>query len=131
MESCSSLGIFSDIAAFLFARDFAHERGYRICVDGLSHRTLPFVQREKLGVDLLKLVWDPELAHHAHGEHGDDFRRRLKRAGETRIILCRCGSADALDFGTDIGVTLFQGRQIEQTVTGQARLKTAPGLNRA
>ncbi len=127
----SVVDIFSDIAAFLFARDFAHERGYRICVDGLNHRTLPFVQREKLGVDLLKLVWHPELARHAHGEHGDDFRRRLKRAGETRIILCRCGSAEALEFGTEIGVTLFQGRQIEQMVTEQTRLKTTPGLNKA
>jgi hypothetical protein len=126
----AAVDIFADVGAFLFARDFAHERGYRICVDGLTHQTLPFVQREKLGVDLLKLVWHQDLARHARGEHGNDFRQRLKRAGETRIILCRCGSVEALEFGSEIGVTLFQGRQIEQMVTEQTRLKTTPSLNR-
>ncbi|MEX2643223.1 MAG: hypothetical protein WD270_07205 [Acetobacterales bacterium] len=126
----SLVDIFADIAAFLFARDFAHERGYRLCVDGLGPQTLPFVQREKLGVDLLKLVWSPELARHARGEHGDDFRRRLKRAGETRIILCRCGGTEAIEFGSSLGITLFQGRHIEQLVTEQVRLRSTPGLRR-
>lgn len=126
----SLVDIFADIAAFLFARDFAHERGYRLCVDGLGPQTLPFVQREKLGVDLLKLAWSPELARHARGEHGDAFRRRIKRAGETRIILCRCGTTEAIEFGTGLGITLFQGRHIEQLVSEQVRMRSTPGLRR-
>ncbi len=53
--------IFADLGAYLFARDFAHDRGYRICIDGLTRAMLPFVDRERLGADLIKLVWEPTL----------------------------------------------------------------------
>ena len=34
---------FADLGSFLFARDFAHERGYRICIDGVDIPYLPLV----------------------------------------------------------------------------------------
>ena len=31
------IDIYSDVANYMFARDFVRERGYRICVDGVTH----------------------------------------------------------------------------------------------
>ena len=42
------MDIFGDLNAFLFSRDFAKEHGYRICVDGLTAKTMPFIDRERL-----------------------------------------------------------------------------------
>ena len=39
--------VFSDMGAFLFARDFARERGYLLCLDGLTQHTLPFFDKNK------------------------------------------------------------------------------------
>jgi hypothetical protein len=108
--------IFADLGAYLFARDFAHDRGYRICVDGLTYAQLPFVDRERLGADLIKLVWDPSLT-----EEKDKKTDALKRIGVTRIILCRCDTPSAIEYGHSVGITLFQGRHIESMLMGDPR----------
>ncbi|MEO0034176.1 MAG: hypothetical protein RLZZ501_199 [Pseudomonadota bacterium] len=115
--------IFADLGAYLFARDFAHDRGYRICIDGLTYSQLPFVDRERLGADLIKLVWDGSLA-----EEQDRKTEALKRIGVTRIILCRCDTPVAIEFGHSVGISLFQGRYVESVLQGDPhkRLRSRP-----
>lgn len=108
--------IFADLGAYLFARDFAHDRGYRICVDGLTFSQLPFVDRERLGADLIKLIWDPAL-----DEEKENKTDALKRIGVTRIILCRCDTPSAIEYGHSVGITLFQGRHIETMLANDPR----------
>jgi EAL domain-containing protein (putative c-di-GMP-specific phosphodiesterase class I) len=115
--------IMADLGAYLFARDFAHDRGYRICIDGLTYSTLPFVDRERLGADLIKLIWDPSLT-----EERDKKTAALRRIGATRIILARCDTPSAIEYGHSVGITLFQGRHIEQTLMNDMRRK---GIGRA
>lgn len=115
--------IFADLGAYLFARDFAHDRGYRICIDGLNYAQLPFVDRERLGADLIKLVWNAGLS-----EEKDRKTEALKRIGVTRIILCRCDTPAAIEFGHSVGLTLFQGRYVESLLQGERhkRLRSRP-----
>lgn len=115
--------IFADLGAYLFARDFAHDRGYRICIDGLSYSMLPFVDRERLGADLIKLIWDTSLT-----EEKDKKTDALRRIGVTRIILARCDTPSAIEYGHSVGITLFQGRHVEQTLMGDTRRR---GIGRA
>ena len=44
------IDIFGDMSAYMFARDFMHERGYRVCLDGVNHLTLQFIDRERLSL---------------------------------------------------------------------------------
>jgi hypothetical protein len=36
-----TIDIFSDLGAYIFARDFVKERGYRVCLDGVTDLTCP------------------------------------------------------------------------------------------
>lgn len=110
------IDIFNDLSAYLFARDFAHECGYRICIDGVSWQSLPFVSRSRLGADLIKLIWNPAMAELAETDNGYEFRQLLKRNGLNRLILARCDGADAVEYGQAQGITLFQGRHIEDLI---------------
>ena len=83
------MDIFADISAYTFARDFAHDRGYRVCLDGLTAFTLPFVDREKLGLDLVKLRWDREMMIGDTSGLADKMRAEVSRIGRPRVILCR------------------------------------------
>ncbi len=56
------MDIFNDLSVYLFARDFVHGCGYRVCIDGVSRHSLRFVNRTRLGADLLKLLWNPDMA---------------------------------------------------------------------
>ncbi|MDR3436995.1 hypothetical protein [Telmatospirillum sp.] len=104
--------IFADLGSFLFARDFAHDRGYRICIDGVNMESLPFVDRTRLGIDLVKIVWDPAMTAGTlpNGAPIEDY---IHRCGPSRSILCRCDGQEAIDFGQSVGITLFQGRHVE------------------
>ncbi|CAA7624457.1 hypothetical protein [Magnetospirillum sp. UT-4] len=115
--------IFGDLSAYMFARDFAHDRGYRICVDGLNYAMLRYVDRERLGADLIKLIWDDVLTRQP-----DQTAEVLKRIGVTRIILSRCDTPTAIEFGQSMGITLFQGRYVESELLNSMRQK---GIGRA
>ncbi len=110
------IDVFADLGSFLYVRDFARKRGYRICLDGLSHLSLPFMDRGDLGVDLMKIYWTNDMP--------DDrmhIRKLVEHAGEHRVILCRCDTEQAIEYGRSIGVTLFQGKQVDTMMGGQAK----------
>jgi hypothetical protein len=105
--------IFSDMGAFLFARDFVQDRGYRLCLDGLTHFTFPLVNREDLGVDLKKMYWAPDLGDAGQENRREKIRQAVVSAGAARVILCRCDDENAIEFGQMLGISLFQGRYID------------------
>lgn len=110
------IDVFADLGSFLYVRDFARKRGYRICLDGLSHLSLPFMDRGDLGVDLMKIYWTNDMP--------DDrlhVRKLVEHAGEHRVILCRCDNEQAIDYGRSIGITLFQGKQVDAMMGGQTK----------
>jgi EAL domain-containing protein (putative c-di-GMP-specific phosphodiesterase class I) len=108
------LEVFADLGAYVFARDFLHARGYRVCLDGVTALTLSHIDRERLGLDLLKVFWSAELFDPRRVERLDEFRAALERAGKAHVILARCDTADAVSFGQSMGLRLFQGRHLDQ-----------------
>jgi hypothetical protein len=109
--------IFADIGAFIFARDFVRERSYRLCVDGMTRLTLPYVDRAGLGLDLVKLFWSTDMADGADADRQRDFLAALERVGKARVILARCDSEQAIQFGHAVGIKLFQGRHVEKLLS--------------
>jgi hypothetical protein len=121
---------FADLAAFYFARDFAKERGYRVCLDGSTHLTLPYLERERLGVDLVKLSWRPDIADlHQSGRLGE-LRDAVAALGRTRSILCHCDTAQAIEVGQACGINLFQGRHVDRLLAAASRSAPPPGTPR-
>jgi hypothetical protein len=118
-----TMDVYADIGGYLFARDFVRERGYRLCLDGLSPLTFPLIQRDQLGLDLEKIVWAPDIERDTTDERRQTLRRAIIEAGPSRVILCRCDDQRAIDFGHSVGITLFQGRHLDRLL---AALPTAP-----
>ncbi|MBT3358881.1 MAG: EAL domain-containing protein [Rhodospirillales bacterium] len=121
--------IFADLSAFLFARNFVQQRGYRICIDNLTFQTMPLLDRERLGADFIKLTWDPEMA-----DGGDELQERVRamvrRASQSRVVMCRCDDREAIDFGQSVGVQFFQGRQVENLIAEDNRRRELLRLKR-
>lgn len=103
------MDVFADLARYLFAREFLLDRGYRICLDGLTSLSLPFIERQKLGFDLVKLHWTPELRQQIEGKDGAKLRDAIAAANPRRLILMRCESDDAIELGRELDISLFQG----------------------
>jgi len=112
--------IFSDLGAYFFAREYVQDKGYRICLDGMSHESMAMIDRERLGVDMVKLIWNPEMVDGGEESH-DGLRRLVRRTGANRIVLCRVDNREAIDFGQSVGITTFQGRYIENLIADDNR----------
>jgi hypothetical protein len=110
------LDVFADLGSYAYVRDYARSNGYRICIDGLSHLSGPFIDKTALNADLMKINWTEDLA-----EEQNRMTRLVRDMGGNRVILCRCDSENAIDFGRAIGISLFQGKLIDQMVDGQSK----------
>jgi EAL domain-containing protein (putative c-di-GMP-specific phosphodiesterase class I) len=115
------IDVFADLGAYVFARDFLQQRGYRVCLDDVSAMALSLLDREKLGLDLVKMFWTPDMGDVEAGEHNGALAEAIERTGRARIILARCDSEEAVSFGRSMGFRLFQGRYID-------RLLNTPGV---
>ena len=112
--------VLSDVGAYLFARDFARERGYRICIDGVQSNTLPLVDRAKIGADLIKLIWSPDLDQ-ARADEDHPVQTALARCGRKRVVLARVENPDQIRIGQDLGLSIFQGRGVERLIQQQGQ----------
>ena len=95
--------ILADPAAFLFARDFAHARGYRLLL-ALTHPTqLALLPLHRLGLDLLQLTWTPDL-------ESSDVTDLLPEP--STLVLSSTDDIAALAWGRAHAVRLYQGALI-------------------
>lgn len=110
----NKLDVFSDMGAFLFARDYLHDHGFRLCLDGLTHHTLPYYNRQKLGFDLMKLYWTPSALDTMLPSQTPEIRNVIMDTGQANTILCRCDDERAIETGQNLGLVMFQGRQVDK-----------------
>lgn len=108
--------VFSDFGSYQFAREFARDRGYKICIDGLTHLSLPMVRRDELDADMLKMIWSPDLLEDTDRKRRARIREAIDRSGASRVVLCRCDNQHAIAFGESVGITMYQGRYVDRLV---------------
>ena len=121
--------IFTDLGAFLFAREFVQAKGYRVCLDGMTYEAMEMLDRERLGTDMIKLVWNPEMIDGGESVH-NKVRGLVEHTGPENVVLCRVDNREAVDFGQTIGINLFQGRHIENLIAEDTRRRELLRLKR-
>ena len=66
----------------------------------------------RLGVAYAKLGWSQEMAAYAGSEMGKDLKDLIRERKKGRTILARCDSEACVKVGQQLGITLFQGRDL-------------------
>lgn len=125
MFELQAVDIYHDMGAFVFARDSLQELGYRFCLDGLNHLTLPLVDRRALNMDLLKLYWNTEMLDDQSGKLKQQLAELIAQTTASRVILARCDTPNAVAFGRQLGISLFQGRYLDKVLAGETTLGAA------
>lgn len=113
--------VMADLSLFLAVRDRAKERGYRLCFDGLSALIMPYIRLQDLGFDLFKINWSRDLVEERDADQRSLLHGVVERCGAERMILCHCDSADAVTFGSEFGITLYQGRYIDHLLAASRK----------
>ncbi len=115
--------VFADMAGFLTAKETVQKLGYRVCLDGVTELSFPQIDRQRLGFDLIKLIWNADSEQDVDSESNRALVAAIKKCGSNRVILSRCDSKRAIDYGHAMGLTLFQGRFIDGIVNPKAAMQ--------
>lgn len=108
--------IFLDMARFIAGRERVKELGGKMCLDGLTAETIGQIDREHFGFDLVKMQWNADMPSDLESTENQRLKREIAKCGANRVILCRCDSHHAIEYGNVLGITLFQGRYPDQLV---------------
>jgi len=114
--------IFADMEAFMIAKSNLQKMGYRVCLDGVNELSFIHINREALGFDLVKLQWNSDLASEIETEKNRRLAEAIRRCGPNRIVLCRCDNKHAIDYGKAFGISLFQGRYLDNIINPDAKV---------
>ena len=117
------LDAFSDVKAFIFARDFLRERGYKVCLDGISAAAFPLLDRDQMGVDLIKLIWNTDMQESIRPRFFEKLQEKIARGRSYKVILTRCDDENAVSTGKSLGVDFFQGRHIDSLIRENGYIK--------
>lgn len=103
------LDVFADLGSYFYARDQLRERGHTVLLDGVTALALQFMDATQYGTDLIKLFWSPDFLDPAITQ---DVRRAIDEIGVERLVLGRCDSESAIQWGLETGIIRFQGRYV-------------------
>lgn len=115
--------VFADVSAFNVARETAQKAGYRICIDGLTTESFLHIDRTRLKADLVKLQWNADLSSDLDAPENRELAEAVTRCGANRIILCRCDSKAAIEYGQALRISLFQGRHLDGLINPLSKVQ--------
>ncbi|UEM03978.1 hypothetical protein JL101_000605 [Skermanella rosea] len=95
--------------------DFARNRGYSICIDGLTPFWVTHMDLEYMACDYAKVFWSPDMLEMDRNEY-DNLEERIRNQDNCRFVLARCGTVSGLLFAHRIGIHLVQGRIVDNII---------------
>jgi hypothetical protein len=102
--------LFLNFTATMNAITVLREEGFRVGIDGISPRTLPFINFEQFNVDYYKVSVDRERLPEAKSPAA---LAALQKLDKNKLVFSRCDSEEALRYGQSLGVTHYQGWLID------------------
>ncbi|CAK0740076.1 EAL domain-containing protein [uncultured Gammaproteobacteria bacterium] len=113
-----SLGLFEEVV------EYAADKKYKIGIDGLNLFWAMSFDLEGLQCHYAKIFWSNEFLG-MKPDFRAAFAERMGRQQRCRFILARCDSIDALVFAKDIGITLVQGRAVDNILRKGVKVSEA------
>ncbi|GEO81562.1 EAL domain-containing protein [Pararhodospirillum oryzae] len=119
--------IMADLPAYLYAREYVHQHGFKVLIDGLGAQALLWIDRTRLGADYLKAMWSPDMKALLAAPEGAVLSARLRAFDPRTLILGRCDDAAAVEAGRSLGCTVFQGFYLDELLRdGRAHAPPSP-----
>jgi len=106
--------LMENLALYRQLLDFAAQREYRICIDGLNDFWVTQFDLEGLGCDYAKVFWSNELMT-LEGDRERLFldKVEISKGGRCKFILARCGAITGLLYANNHGIDLVQGQAVD------------------
>jgi hypothetical protein len=109
--------LLGDLPRFAAVQEMLSDRGYLLCIDGLTGPDLEAIDYGRFASDYYKVVWHPDFLDE-EGEARIGLERLIAQSSADKVILSHCSVEDAVSFGRGLGLTLFQGWHLDALLRG-------------
>ncbi len=113
--------LIADPGAFRFAHAYLSNIGFELALDGTDIYSFPELAHHDVGFSYVKMQWSDALAHDFALNTLQLLDNAVSQLGTEKVILCHCGTAEALEFGHRIGLHNFQRRHIDELPNPSSR----------
>ncbi|MFC7048125.1 EAL domain-containing protein [Emcibacter nanhaiensis] len=110
--------VLSDVNAYYDAQKKLSGYSYKISIDAMDLQSIGILDRRLLNVDFLKIYWRKSYTRVLQDETRRALLEALKNHGQMRIVLCHCDSEEAIRFGQNMGLHMFQGHYVDKLLEG-------------
>ncbi len=104
------LDAFINFGLFQEAQKILQKGGHKVLIDGLTINILKMLNIDSIKPDEIKIFWDPQWEKDVNNEVVKDT---ISRMGVQNVILAKCDSKRALDWGKAYGIKNFQGPYVD------------------
>lgn len=109
----SLFDIMSDLTEYYKAAEKLDRLGCKICICKMDIQSLYVLDRELINVDFLKIRWNKNYLSRLNRIEKEKVSRAIKAQGKMRVVLSDCDTPDAIMFGYDLGIVMYQGFYID------------------
>ena len=110
--------VLSDVNSYYDAQKKLSGHGYKISIDAMDLQSIGILDRRLLNVDFLKVYWRKSYTRILQDKTRRELLEALKNHGQMRIVLCHCDSREAVSFGQEMGLHMFQGHYVDKLFEG-------------
>ena len=106
--------IMSDLPAYFKVQKKIEQLGCKICICKMDIQSLYLLNRELFNVDFLKVRWNKSYLGSLTQEDKDRISNAVNSQGKMRVVLSDCDSKEAIRFGNELGIVMYQGFEIDK-----------------
>lgn len=106
--------IMSDLTAYYEAQKKLDSLGCKICICKMDIQSLYVLNRDLINVDFLKIRWKKNYINSVSKEDKTRIAEAIQSQGKMRVVLSDCDSKQAIQFGNDLGIVMYQGFEIDK-----------------
>ncbi len=77
-------------------------------------QSLCVLDREIMKVDFLKIRWNKRYLSSLSDDDKSKISKAIEDQGKMRVVMSDCDSQNAITFGNNLGVVMFQGFEIDK-----------------
>ncbi len=104
-----AIDVLSAIREYYDVQDVVTAMGHSLLIDGLSTVMLQMLDVTLMKPDYAKIIWSPELIDQMRPDSNKNAEDLIKAVGGSQTVLSRCDSQDAMAWGLQSGIRIFQG----------------------
>ncbi len=106
--------IMSDLTAYFHAQEKLGRLGCKICICKMDIQSLYVLNRELMNVDFLKIRWNKNYLRAINEAEKQKIADAVKAQGKMRVVLSDCDTSVAIKFGSELGIVMFQGFEVDK-----------------